>query len=47
MPRYRIEPDGSRYWFNPESGEWVLIEGPARESEDTIADTPEADEEES
>lgn len=46
MPRYRFELDGSRYKLNPESGEWVLIEGaPVRESEDTSAEAPETEKE--
>lgn len=39
MARYRVETDGSRYQFDPASGEWVLIqpaqaENPETDSED-------------
>jgi len=33
MARYRVEADGSRYRFDPASGEWVLIEPAQAETE--------------
>lgn len=35
MARYRVEADGSRYRFDPASGEWVLIESASAEETET------------